>query len=647
MVLSRINDNIDYSEKKYVDPEDTNFEASLYEIIVKEIKIIIALGDIKYTYSTDGILYSIIYLIKNDTVFNQIGVYEFDSTNVMELLDEDGDLEIEKLDNPLFYKFVTDQYLKKHGTPKEKEEQEEEKEEEEEEKEEEEEGKGGVSVPPGEEPMIPLKDETFNEGNELSLQGKLETKEEDMQAQAQYIKTDNNHWIQNFMKRSEYGLEDPLLDYGGLAGDCLFAVIQEALKSIGKIISINKMREKLSDEMTETQFNHYKEFYSTFQTQIDKDLNELENLKKLHNDLRIRGEGVKTSNRSEYLKIVKNAKQIEQTFRRIKNEIQTSQNYLKEFDFMENIETLDQMKQKIRTCDFWAETWAISTLEKIYNIKLIILSSENYKNNEEPILLCGQINDDRELDKGTFKPDYYIITDHTGDHYKLITWKDTKIFTFKEIPYGLRNMIVNKCMEIDAGKFSYIPEFKEYKKMEQNPITQTVLQFYSRSSGKPFPGKGAGEKLNDPPSTFGELSKIPNWRKRLSNFDKTPFTLDGKEWQSVEHYYHASKFKKDNPDFYATFSLDSKSELSKDPLAAKKAGGKKSNVKMDSDFFESGRNITVMNKAWEAKFQQNEELKDILIKTNNAILQHFVRGKEPEKWNNLMKIREKIKLSNI
>ena len=64
MVLSRINDKIDYSEKKYVDPEDTNFEASMYQIIVKDTEIIIALGDIKYTYSTDGILYSnIIYYL--------------------------------------------------------------------------------------------------------------------------------------------------------------------------------------------------------------------------------------------------------------------------------------------------------------------------------------------------------------------------------------------------------------------------------------------------------------------------------------------------------------------------------------------------------------------------------------------------------
>jgi len=30
----------------------------------------------------------------------------------------------------------------------------------------------------------------------------------------------------------------------------------------------------------------------------------------------------------------------------------------------------------------------------------------------------------------------------------------------------------------------------------------------------------------------------------LSNFNMARFELDGKTWNSVEHYYHANKFKK-------------------------------------------------------------------------------------------------------
>ena len=182
----------------------------------------------------------------------------------------------------------------------------------------------------------------------------------------------------------------------------------------------------------------------------------------------------------------------------------------------------------------------------------------------------------------------------------------------------------------------------------------TVFQFYSKSINKPLPGKGAGEKIgSEGVEAYDELSKIPDWRKKLSNFWAQEFSLDGKKWLSVEHYYQGSKFKKNNPEFYNKFSLDSGTELSKSPLMAKGAGGKTgksrgkqirpANVVLDEDFFgHNGRGEIEMEKAMKAKFTQNSDLKKLLRLTKKAKLQHFSRGIPPIVFYDLMRVRQNL-----
>ena len=172
-----------------------------------------------------------------------------------------------------------------------------------------------------------------------------------------------------------------------------------------------------------------------------------------------------------------------------------------------------------------------------------------------------------------------------------------------------------------------------------------IFQFYSKSRDVP-PGKGSGENISPKmKNDFVELGKIKGWRKQLSNFytksnkDKKIeplFELDGYKWASVEHYYHANKFKKDNMDYYKLFTMESGSEISTDPIAAKGAGGKTGKVnkkkfrpttiKMDEDFMKNCNNEKVMYDGQMAKYKQNPELKNMLLLTKEAKLVHFSRG---------------------
>ena len=209
--------------------------------------------------------------------------------------------------------------------------------------------------------------------------------------------------------------------------------------------------------------------------------------------------------------------------------------------------------------------------------------------------------------------------------------------------------------EYEKYKKASLAKLKEETKDLGYP-EQTRFIFYSKSTDAK-PGKGSGEYLAPEDGNFEELSKIKDWRKKLSNFWIAPFRLDGKRWASVEHYYQGSKFK-GTPEFYNQFSLDSGSELSKDPVLAKAAGGKtgKFNGKLirpkgiviDSDFFEGKtgelyrRSDLEMNRAQDSKFIQNGDLTHLLKLTKNAQLVHYQRGEPSVIFYNLMSLRSDI-----
>lgn len=112
MVNSVLNSNINYPEIKYLDPEDKKYDASMYSITVLNINdIIIALGQAKYDFIDDNIIYFPIYLVKNDRVNTQIGVYEIMANELINITDEDNDIELERINEPLLYSFVTPELI--------------------------------------------------------------------------------------------------------------------------------------------------------------------------------------------------------------------------------------------------------------------------------------------------------------------------------------------------------------------------------------------------------------------------------------------------------------------------------------------------------------------------------------------------------
>lgn len=170
---------------------------------------------------------------------------------------------------------------------------------------------------------------------------------------------------------------------------------------------------------------------------------------------------------------------------------------------------------------------------------------------------------------------------------------------------------------------------------------------YFSKSADAAPGQGAHEELN-PNDDFTELALVNNWRKKLSNFYIAPFELDGLTWNTVEHFYQASKFRENNRQFYQKFAMGSGSSFCLDPARAKNAGGKSgkfrgvllrpANVIIDADFF-NGRNVECLRRALQAKFEQHPNLRQILILTAPAQLWHKTRGTPLSRMHSLEIVR--------
>jgi predicted NAD-dependent protein-ADP-ribosyltransferase YbiA (DUF1768 family) len=683
MVVSKLDGSVNYVELKRVDPDDLSKETSLYQVLIKGINVIIAIGNLKNTFANKNITYFPVYLVKHNNKVIQIGVYEILSTNLLAYRDEIGDLDLEKFDDPLIYTFATREMINKLRMVPDKEDLEETENEDEEieieildkkknkdkKKSKESEDKAAAAaalaaVPDIQIPHIRRDIFTPRIGAVIPKLLNKETAKQATDIREKYHEKSEDIWIQKYMKNKNYSITD---NEGG--GDCLFATIRDAFQSIGQDTTVDKIRKKIADDAKQENFNLYKQSYDMYAKEILDTKSAFIEEKKEYDDMKAKM--ATTIDRQQQLIIRDAALKKKKTMEALKREYEYAKENMKDFNFMKDINNLAELKKVVKTCAFWADAWAINTLERILNIKIIILSSKLYKSGDlNNVMQCGGPVDPIIESRGEFNPEFYIIVDHTGSHYMIAGYKKKLIYTFNELPYDIKRMIADKCMEKNAGIFSLIPEFEAFRGditgiRKQAPLfdelseskilnlydDNIVFQFYSKSVDA-RPGKGSGEKIPEEAlREFAELKEIPDWRKKLSNFWIAPFVLDNHKWNSVEHYYQGSKFKKRNPEFYLQFALDSGTDLSQDPVMAKGAGGKTGKsggvlirpkeVEIDPDFFLK-RSRQEMSDAQQAKFTQNEDLKGMLLATKNAKLQHFRRGQEPELFDTLMIIRNKI-----
>ena len=629
MVASEIDPTLNYSEIKTVNLNDTKMESELYQIIVLGINIIIAIGTSKQT--NKNITYFPIYLVKSDDRVIQIGVYEFLTTAINKYIGDNGNLLVSNKMKPLLYSFATNTALyswRKMPDTKI--------------------AKDTPTPPPMPKKHVSVKipamhADIFMAGAMSHRPMQQESKTDALDARQKYHASERDSWINSLMQNKHYAIDE---SEGN--DKCFFTAIKDAFSSIGFQTTADKLRHKLSINISKDIFEKYKHLYialseldikcKTYISQLQARNAELKQLM------------LKTLDRIMQMSMIKEGENNLILFNKLKNEKKMIDRYLHEYRFMKGVLTYPEFQKKIRTCSFWAETWAVADVERILNVKFVILLQSEYTQSDvNNVVQCGYKH------TGIFQPDYYIVMARTKAEYQLVSYKGRRMLSYAELPHDLKRMIADKCIEYDTTGFSTIPEFmrptteSEAFVFGDKLFDDSIVFIVHEKSANNLPGHGNGEHIPEQLiSEYAELSSDAKWRNKLSNEWMQPFELDGRRWLTAEHYYQGSKFKKNNPNFYRQFSINSGMEIANKVDLAKSAG-RKSGIHRGVHYRERGVSRDVdfkkedaMHTALVAKFTQHPDLKEALMNTMNAKIMIHRRGTQCVPAMALMRVRKQL-----
>ena len=679
MVLSKISKKDYNQEDIYVDSKDLDQDSYIYNgtIYGKPIQFVLGLPHIDNDSDDFTIIY--VYLVKDEEVIRKIGLIEFETEKMQGLYDENGDFilddktDIMKNNCTLFPNAKT--FIKTKYNIEIIEDEEED-----------------IYSSSDEESSQSDKEEPDKEKNEKSdkyeklyeetIIIKEHTKDDHLFEVAEYEKNKSKYdlWINKFLKSKKYDIDKVPGD-----GDCLFSAFVKAYNNskyknkdklsdkTDSILKVEKVRNYLSEIADQELLNNYKAIYGTASEMSKSSKEKMSNGTKKHASLKAQIGG--TSDLQVKKELISSARSNIDEISKQKSVSSKSSEIMEEFNFMRDINTLEQLKDMIKTKEFYADAWAIPNIEKKYNVKFIILNQDLFIDSVDAensnILQCGDAHPDIQR-QGYFDPDMYIILNYSGNnHYDLITYDKNYFissFKFKELPYIIKKKIIETCYEEFSGQgaFSLIEDVKDFAKSEG---LQTQQKINPLQELRDYKGEDDMEKKS---SLIDKLSNSTIQNNIVliigKNLDKLKKYPVGKINNTFKYQFNCSKNSKDEAQDKEVVLLfkDNKKELEKYFFMCNKLDSEKEwRTKLDNHYeIKGGINIEGKNyksvqqyidkigdssenkvKAIKAKFEQHEDLRKILLYTQN----YLIKIKEPKQGRASLKedaIENDIKTAN-
>ena len=126
---------------------------------------------------------------------------------------------------------------------------------------------------------------------------------------------------------------------------------------------------------------------------------------------------------------------------------------LKKYEFMETINTEEQLKNYVKQPEFWGDSLSDYTIRVIFYIKqkvkiIVLLEDRNDQHKLNNIVSCNNYN---RIDVDSYraiKPNTYVILSLKGTDYTLVKFNGRSRHKFSELPYTLKRKMIDNCINV-------------------------------------------------------------------------------------------------------------------------------------------------------------------------------------------------------
>ena len=269
-------------------------------------------------------------------------------------------------------------------------------------------------------------------------------------------------------------------------GECLFAVIRQAFETIHETTyTVEYLRNIVANNVEPKILKNYVSLYNDTYVPLHKLEEEQILLKARNNKIQELLSHTEDPHKRQELKLESDNLVAQDSFKL--EEIELLKLNLRGLEYLQKLHDIvvyytqgnkklayKLFKKYIKSCDFWGDSWAISILEYILEIKLILFSSIKYelaisadtteKQQEllKTVLYCGDVIHPLIKEATVFNPKFYIIADYDGSHFQLIKYKKQGIFTFAQLPITIKSLMKKNCAHVQSGSYHLIPEITTY-----------------------------------------------------------------------------------------------------------------------------------------------------------------------------------------